>query len=67
MSVSKMVPAFFVILSIILIALIKAIFSMNHCYSENVIVILSQRLSRLQYLFLNIYLTSNTVFFTSFK
>lgn len=41
---------------IVLIASVRTVFSKNHCYSENVSVILSKCLNKVQYLFLNMYL-----------
>lgn len=52
---------------IVLIASVRTDFSMNHCYSENVIVILSKCLNKVHYLFLNMYLRFNVVFSLHFN
>lgn len=52
---------------IVLIASVRTDFSMNHCYSENLIVILSKCLNKVQYLSLNMYLKFNVVFSLHFN
>lgn len=64
---SKMAPESFCDPSIVLIASVRTVFSMNHCYSENVFVILNKCLNKVQYLFLNMYLRFNVVFSLHFN